>query len=104
MGMLGGAKVDCVPRIPILMHFAAQHVGATYADFARDHSVMFEANKRLVLDYGFDQLDIMSDPYRETSAFGGEISYRDDTTPLCSALLADSKNFDLLAKPHPQTS
>lgn len=103
-GMLSGAKVDCLPRIPILMHFAARHVGAAYADFAGDHRVMFEANKRLVLDYGFDQLDIMSDPYRETSAFGGAITYREDTIPLCLAPLADSKDLDLLARPDPRTS
>jgi len=104
MGMARGRKVDIVPRIPILMHFAARHIHASYADFARDYRVLFEANKRLVLDYGFEQLDIMSDPYRETSAFGGQITYRESGVPRCTAPLEDSKDLGLLAKPDPGKS
>ena len=101
MAMVKGQKVDVVPRIPILMHFAARHINASYADFAGDYKVMFEANKRLVLDYGFDQLDTMSDPYRETSAFGGQITYNQNTIPRCTAPLARSKQIDTLLIPNP---
>ena len=104
MGMVRGRKVDIVPRIPILMHFAARHIHASYADFARDYRVLFEANKRLVLDFGFEQLDIMSDPYRETSAFGGQITYRESGVPRCTAPLEDSKDLGLLARPDPGKS
>ncbi|MCX5637008.1 MAG: uroporphyrinogen decarboxylase family protein [Planctomycetota bacterium] len=104
MGMVKGRKVDIVPRIPILMHFAARHINASYADFAGDYRVMFEANKALVLDFGFDQLDIMSDPYRETSAFGGQITYLQTTVPRCTAPLADTKCLKTLAKPDPLRS
>lgn len=105
MGMVNGEKVDFVPRIPILMHFAAKHINATYADFARDYKVLVEANRRLVKDYGFDQLDIMSDPYRETCDFGGEIEYLESTVPRCVRHpLAESKDLDTLAKPDPYES
>lgn len=99
VAMVKGQKVDFVPRIPVLMHFAADHINASYADFARDHKVMCRANISLVNDYGIDQLDVMSDAYRETSAWGGEITYHETTTPHCTAPLADSKDLSLLVTP-----
>lgn len=99
MGMVKGETVDYVPRVPVLMHFAADHIKASYADFARDYKVMCKANIALINDYQFEQLDGMSDAYRETSAWGGKITYNDTTTPHCTAPLADSKDFSLLATP-----
>ena len=105
MGMINGQRVDCVPRIPILMYFAAKYINSSYADFARDHRIMFEANKSLVLDFGFDQLDIMSDPWREATAFGGRIEYLEETVPKCVYHpLGDTKNLASLDKPNPVTS
>ncbi len=104
MGMVRGERIDFVPRIPILMHFAARYIGAGYGDFARDFRVMFEANKRLVEDFGFEQLDVMSDPYRETSDFGGEITYSETMVPRCTAPLANSKDLAQLARPDPLAS
>ena len=97
--MVKGEKVDFVPRIPVLMHFAADHIKASYADFARDHKVMCDANIALVTDYGIDQLDVMSDAYCETSAWGGKITYHEETTPHCTAPLAENKDLGLLATP-----
>jgi MtaA/CmuA family methyltransferase len=100
VGMVKGQKVDVVPRIPILMHFAAKYINTSYENFARDHTAMFQANKALVLDFGFDQLDIMSDPWRETTAFGAKIKYRQDTIPECIYHpLGDTKNLTALDKP-----
>ena len=104
IGMVEGRKVDFVPRIPILMHFAAKHINASYADFAKDYRVMFEANKRLVLDYDFEQLDTMSDPYRETSDFGGQLTYLETTVPRCIGPLEKSKDIKVLAKLDPLSS
>ncbi len=105
IGMINGRQVDCLPRIPILMHFAAEYINTSYANFASDHTVMFQANKALVLDFGFDQLDIMSDPWRETTAFGGQIEYLENTIPKCIYHpLADTKNLASLDKPNPVTS
>jgi MtaA/CmuA family methyltransferase len=104
MAMVSGEKADCVPRIPILMHFAARHIGASYADFAGNHRVLVEANMSLVREFGFDQLDVMSDPWRETSAFGGVIEYRESTIPLCSHPLAASRDLALLERPDPLKS
>ncbi len=104
MATVEGRKADCVPRIPILMHFAARYVDASYGDFCLDHHVKAEANRRLVLDFGFDQLDVMSDPWTETTAFGGAIEYLADAVPRCGQPLEFSKNLSLLEKPDPARS
>jgi len=102
--MVRGEKVDFVPRIPVLMHFGADYLGVSYADFARSAETMFKVNRKLVADFGFDQLDILSDPYRETSAYGGNITYMETTIPKCTRPLKNSKDMQLLKTPDPYTS
>ncbi len=102
--MVRGKKVDFVPRIPVLMHFGADYLGVSYAEFASCAEVMFKVNRKLVEDFGFDQLDILSDPYRETSAYGGNITYMETTIPKCTRPLKDSKDMGLLQVPDPYTS
>jgi MtaA/CmuA family methyltransferase len=105
IGMVKGQKVDCVPRIPILMHFAAKYIDAAYADFAGQYQVMVEANRRLVEDFGFDQLDVMSDPWREATGFGAQIEYLQETVPRCTFHpLQNSKDLSQLLKPDPYQS
>ena len=105
MGTIRGEKVDYLPRVPILMHFAARYAGVTYGDFARDCETLVAANIKLVQDFGFEQLDIMSDPWRETVDFGGKIEYLDDAVPKCTRHpLADSTELDDLEDPDPHTS
>lgn len=105
MGMVKGEKVDFVPRVPILMHFAARFAGVTYGDFARDGATLVAVNRKLVEDFGFEQLDIMSDPWRETVDFGGTIQYQDDAVPKCTRHpLADSRDLGVLQNPDPRTS
>lgn len=105
VGMVRGETVDVVPRIPILMHFAAQYAGISYATFAGKPDAMVAANIRLVEDFGFEQLDVMSDPYRETTAFGAELVYRDDGPPhLVRPPLEDSKDLSRLKTLEPRTA
>ncbi|HOF39906.1 MAG TPA: uroporphyrinogen decarboxylase family protein [Candidatus Hydrogenedentes bacterium] len=105
MGMVKGEKVDFVPRVPILMHFAARYAGVTYGDFARDAATLVAVNRKLIEDFGFEQLDIMSDPWRETVDFGGTIEYLDDAVPKCTRHpLADSRDLGMLLQPDPQSS
>lgn len=81
--VLSGRMPDVVPRIPILMQFAAEYIGSHYGEFASDHRVLVEANLRCAEDFGLDQVSTISDPYRETSAFGAEIRYHRDGVPEC---------------------
>ena len=43
---LNGQTPDLLPRIPILMQFAAEHIGSNYAKFASDYTVLVESNIR----------------------------------------------------------
>jgi MtaA/CmuA family methyltransferase len=78
-----GALPGSVLFRPILMYFAARHIGRTYGEFASDYNVLIEANLRCMDDFGLDMLGLISDPYRETSAFGAEIKYIPDGVPRC---------------------
>jgi MtaA/CmuA family methyltransferase len=99
--MLKGEPVDVVPRLPILMQFAAHQVGASYGQFAADHRVLVAANLRCIERFGFDQLSAISDPYRETAGFGGTITFP-DAGPRCEhPPLAESFDLARLAKPDP---
>ncbi len=81
--ILNGRTPDFYPRIPILMQFAAEHIGSNYGAFASDHRVLVEANLRCAADFGLDQLSTISDPYRETSGFGAEIRFHENSVPEC---------------------
>ena len=68
---------------PILMHFAARYSDYTYSEFASDYKVLVESNIKCLEDFELDQVSLISDPYRETSAFGGRITYPKDGVPQC---------------------
>jgi MtaA/CmuA family methyltransferase len=83
LATLRGQPTDFLPRVPILMQFAAEHIGSNYAAFASDWRILLEANLRCRDDFGFDQVSAISDPYREVQGFGGEIHYEADHAPTC---------------------
>ena len=68
---------------PILMQFAAEYIGSNYGAFASDYRVLVEANLRCMDDFGLDLLGLISDPYRETQAFGAKIQYVSNGVPRC---------------------
>jgi MtaA/CmuA family methyltransferase len=105
MAVLQGQRPDCLPRLPILMAFAAKFIGSNYGAFASDYRVLVEANRRCAENFVFDQLSAISDPYRETQGFGAAIEYVVDGVPRCEkAPLADTTDLSRLEKPDPRTS
>lgn len=93
-----GEPVDFLPRVPILMQFAAEYIGSTYGRFASDFRVLVEANLRCRDDFGFDQVSAISDPYREVQGFGGRIRYEADHAPVCEeTVLKDIADLSPLA-------
>ena len=68
---------------PILMHFAARFNNTTYGKFASDYKVLVESNIRAMEYFDTDMVSLISDPYRETSAFGAPIEYIDEGVPRC---------------------
>lgn len=75
---------------PILMQFAAEYIGSNYGQFAADYKVLVEANLRCMDDFDLDMLGLISDPYRETSAFGAGIQYVPNGVPRCINLIVNS--------------
>ncbi len=102
--MVKGQQVDFVPRIPIVMQYAAEYIGSNYGAFASDYKVLVEANIRCAQEFGFEQLSAISDPYREAHAFGGQITYLRDEVPRCTSPLENTNDLSTLARPDPHAS
>jgi MtaA/CmuA family methyltransferase len=68
---------------PIIMHFAARFNNTTYGKFASDYKVLVESNIRAMEYFDTDMVSLISDPYRETSAFGARVEYIDEGVPRC---------------------
>jgi MtaA/CmuA family methyltransferase len=81
--LIAGQPVERVQFYPILMHFAARFNGNTYGEFASDHQVLVESNIRCLDYFDFDMVSLISDPYRETSAFGGVVDFVPEGVPQC---------------------
>ena len=78
-----GALINRVLFRPILMYFAANFIGRNYGEFASDYRILAEANLRCMDEFELDMIGLISDPYRETSAFGAKIKYIPDGVPRC---------------------
>ena len=76
---------------PIFMHFAARYIGATYGQFASDYRTLVRANIECMHAFHTDMVGLISDPYRETSAFGARITFLDEAVPKCENILIRSK-------------
>ncbi|NQU87234.1 MAG: uroporphyrinogen decarboxylase family protein [Mariniphaga sp.] len=85
-----GALINKVLFRPILMQFAAEYIGSNYGRFASDYKILVEANLKCMDEFGLDMLGLISDPYRETSAFGANIKYIPDGVPRCLNLIINS--------------
>jgi MtaA/CmuA family methyltransferase len=68
---------------PILMHFAARFNNTTYGKFASDYKTLVESNIRAMEYFDTDMVSLISDPYRETSAFGATVKFIDEGVPRC---------------------
>jgi MtaA/CmuA family methyltransferase len=105
LAVLEGGRPDVLPRMPILMQFAAEHIGSHYGAFASDHRVLVEANLRCAEDFGIDQLSAISDPYRETAGFGAPIEFPRDGVPICvRPPLEDDPDLARLPRPDPMAA
>jgi len=82
--------MSSVPFYPILMHFAARYSGFTYGRFASDYRTLVECNMRCRDDFGMDAVGLISDPYRETAAFGARVTFPDEAVPRCMESLVSS--------------
>jgi len=75
---------------PILMHFAARFNNKTYGQFASDYKVLVESNIKALEFFDMDMVGLISDPYRETSAFGAKVTFLDEAVPKCEEIIVKS--------------
>jgi uroporphyrinogen decarboxylase len=68
---------------PILMHFAARFNNITYGFFASDYKALVESNLKCMEHFDIDIVSLISDPYRETAAFGAPVVFVPEGVPLC---------------------
>lgn len=104
LSTLRGEPADIIPRVPILMQFAAEFIGSNYGAFASNHEVLVQANEACAREFGIDQLSCISDPYRETQGFGASIEYRIDGVPRSTAPLEQNRDLTRLQRPDPYSS
>jgi MtaA/CmuA family methyltransferase len=104
VGVLKGQTVDFVPRVPILMQYAAEHIGSNYGEFAADYKTLVRANIECAQAFGFDQVSAISDPYREAQGFGSQVTYVTDGPPRGTQPLEKTKDLSVLSQPNPLTS
>lgn len=84
---------------PILMMHAAHLIGETYANFMTDYKVLVEANMKCLELYDHDAVSVISDPNRETSAFGAKVIFNGDNSPVCERIVRNSADVALLKNP-----
>lgn len=80
---LHGEKVDKIPNLSIVMQYAAQHAQIPYGKYTTQSEALVQAQIKTARDFGLDILTVMSDPYRETSAYGATVVPQEDDLPLC---------------------
>lgn len=92
-----GDSIDRTLFRPILMHFAARYSGYTYGELASDYKVLVESNLKAMEDFDLDMVGLISDPYRETAAFGAPVEFIPEGVPKCKELIVktldDVKNL-----------
>jgi len=103
-GLLQNRPIDCLPRIPILMQYAAEYIGSDYAAFASDYRTLVQANEACARDFGIDQLSTISDAYRETQGFGATVTYVKDGPPHSTHPLQHNRELAGLLQPDPLQS
>lgn len=99
---LDGEPVDRPPNFDIFMTFAAHHIGQPLSRYYLDHRVLFEANMAVLEDFSLDIVQAISDPFRETADFGGEIEFPEDDLPVSKKpLLISPEGLKELKAPDP---
>jgi len=73
--ILNGDSYDRPAVAPILMAWAAHFVGHSYRDYYLDGDVLVKAQLAATRAFNLDQISAISDPWRESAAYGMEFEY-----------------------------
>ena len=84
---------------PILMMHAAHLCNYTYEQFMSEGRVLVETNLRALELYDHDAVSTISDPYRETSAFGAALRFNGNDAPRADVLVHTPEDVERLQCP-----
>jgi MtaA/CmuA family methyltransferase len=87
---INGQECDRVAVTPIFMAWAAHFIGRNYRDYYLDGDVLVAAQLAVVQEFGIDQISVISDPWREASAYGMEFDYPEQGVGHPKGLLINS--------------
>lgn len=91
---LAGKPVDKIPNMNIVMAVVAREAGASYREYVTDYRKLVEGNLICAEKYGLDSVSVISDPMREASAFGANVTLPENAVPYAETPLIDD-DFDL---------
>ena len=100
-----GNAVDKIPNMNIAMGLVAKMAGATYREYVQDYRKLVEGNLICAGRFGFDSVSVISDPMRETSAYGANLHFPEDGVPYSEPrLLADGLDISKVKEFNPLES
>ncbi|TLX72311.1 uroporphyrinogen decarboxylase [Labilibacter sediminis] len=88
--LINNEKSDITSFHPLWMHFAARFIGKTYGEFASDYKTLVKSNIKAMEYFDADMVGLVSDPYRETAAFGAKVTFPAEEVPRCQKLIVNS--------------
>ena len=88
-----------IPFHPLVMQFACRFINKTYEEFMCDYRVLVESNLRCIEAFDHDAVSVISDPFRETSAFGAHITFDGNASPKAEHIISVQEDVDRLIIP-----
>lgn len=82
MSMIKDGKADRVPVCPFIMSFASKFANIPYSKYCSDYRALSEAQIKTFERFHNDLLVVDSDPYREASACGAIVEFRENDMPI----------------------
>jgi uroporphyrinogen decarboxylase len=102
---LAGKQVDKIPNMNIFMSIIAREAGVSYREYVQDYRKLVEGNLICAEKYGLDSVCVISDPMRETAAFGASIVFPENGVPYSKVpLITDDFNLSTLIRFDPLDS
>ena len=91
---MAGKPVDKIPNMNIFMAIIAREAGVNYREYVQNYKKLVEGNLICAEKYGLDSLCAISDPMRETAAFGVEMVFPENAVPYAKVPMIND-DFDL---------
>lgn len=86
---------------PILMQLAARIYNRSYTEFMTDYRILVDSNMKCLELFEHDAVSVISDPFRETSAFGSKITFDGDCSPRAEVIVRTMQDVEALKVPNP---